>query len=111
MLIEDRTHTLQRVPSDGRDLGLFCVSERKSSNSGPAQIVKRDADDPGSRTRLDSCNPCENAATRSDDSGSSAATFISAPIRRIRSLCCARAVSGHAAAPPSSAMNERRFIR
>ena len=25
--------------------------------------------------------------------------------------CCARAVSGHAAAPPSSVMNSRRFIR
>jgi hypothetical protein len=25
--------------------------------------------------------------------------------------CCALAVSGHAAAPPSSVMNERRFIR
>ena len=25
--------------------------------------------------------------------------------------CCARAASGHAAAPPSSVMNSRRFIR
>jgi hypothetical protein len=34
------------------------------------------------------------------------------PIRRIRSgCCCARAVSGHAAAPPRSVMNSRRFIR
>src|SRR5262245_6277100 len=29
--------------------------------------------------------------------------------RRIRSACCARAVSGHAAAPPSSVMNSRRL--
>jgi hypothetical protein len=32
-------------------------------------------------------------------------------IRRIRSICCARATSGHATAtvPPSSVMNCRRF--
>jgi hypothetical protein len=29
----------------------------------------------------------------------------------MRSLCCARAASGHAAAPPTSVMNSRRFIR
>jgi hypothetical protein len=31
------------------------------------------------------------------------------PLRRIRSPCCARAVSGHAAAPLSSVMKSRRF--
>jgi hypothetical protein len=31
-------------------------------------------------------------------------------IRRIRSVCCARAASGHAAAPPNSVMNSRRFV-
>ena len=31
-------------------------------------------------------------------------------MRRIRSPCCARAASGHAAAPPSSVMNSRRFM-
>src|SRR5215831_12694363 len=37
---------------------------------------------------------------------------MSTAIRRIRSPCCARAASGHAAAaPPSSVMNSRRFIR
>jgi len=37
---------------------------------------------------------------------------ISTPIRRMRSRCCARAASGHAAAaPPRSAMNVRRFTR
>ena len=42
-------------------------------------------------------------------SGSSAARFMSTPMRRIRSGCCARAASGHAAAaPPSSVMNSRR---
>src|SRR6266446_4958682 len=30
--------------------------------------------------------------------------------RRIRSTCCALAASGHAAAPPSSVMNARRFM-
>ena len=35
---------------------------------------------------------------------------MSTPMRRIRSPCCARAASGHAAAaPPSSVMNARRF--
>src|SRR5262245_3161036 len=34
---------------------------------------------------------------------------MSTPMRRTRSLCCARAASGHAAAPPSSDMSERRF--
>src|SRR5262245_952492 len=31
------------------------------------------------------------------------------PMRRIRSRCCARAASGHAAAPPRRLMNARRF--
>jgi hypothetical protein len=44
--------------------------------------------------------PCANAATRAGKSGSSAAKYVSTPIRRIRSGCCARAASGHAAAPP-----------
>jgi hypothetical protein len=35
---------------------------------------------------------------------------MTTPMRRIRSRCCARAASGHAAAPPSSVMNARRFI-
>jgi hypothetical protein len=35
---------------------------------------------------------------------------ISTPIRRIRSGCCARPTTGHAAAPPSPAMNVRRRI-
>jgi threonine dehydrogenase-like Zn-dependent dehydrogenase len=34
--------------------------------------------------------------------------FISAPIRRIRSPCCAFAASGHAAALPSSIRSPRR---
>src|SRR5258708_39258323 len=32
------------------------------------------------------------------------------PMRRIPSACCALAASGHAAAPPSSVMNLRRFM-
>ena len=34
-----------------------------------------------------------------------------APMRRIRSGCCARAASGHAAAPPRSAMKLRRLMQ
>jgi hypothetical protein len=36
--------------------------------------------------------------------------FMSTPIRRIRSPCCARAASGQVAAPPSSVMNSRLVI-
>src|SRR5262245_12958919 len=56
------------------------------------------------------CSPCRKAVLRSCVSGSSAAWFISTPMRRIRSPCCARAANGHAAAPPSSVMKSRRFI-
>src|SRR6516225_8127177 len=35
---------------------------------------------------------------------------MSTPMRRTRSPCCAHAASGHAAAPPSPAMNSRRLI-
>jgi len=34
---------------------------------------------------------------------------INAPTCRIRSVCCAFALTGHAAAPPSTVMNRRRF--
>jgi hypothetical protein len=47
---------------------------------------------------------------RAADSGSASATFISTPTRRIGPRCCARAASGHAAAPPSSVMSSRRRI-
>ena len=58
-----------------------------------------------------SCNPCRNAARRACPSASSAARFMSTPTRRTRSVCCARAMSGHAtAAPPRSDMNSRRLI-
>src|SRR5205814_3114067 len=36
---------------------------------------------------------------------------ISTPIRRIRSVCCAPAVTGHATEPPRSVMNSRRLKR
>ena len=35
---------------------------------------------------------------------------VSTPTRRIRSACCPRATTGHAAAPASPAMNSRRFM-
>src|SRR5215831_19655076 len=48
---------------------------------------------------------------RACPSGSSAATFISTPIRRMRSACCARATSGQAAAEPAiTFMKSRRRI-
>ena len=58
-----------------------------------------------------SCSACRNAAMRACPSGSSAAVFMSTPMRRTRSACCARAASGQAtAAPPRSVMNSRRRI-
>src|SRR6516225_7712790 len=36
---------------------------------------------------------------------------MSTPMRRMRPPCCARAASGHAAAPPRSLIVSRRFIR
>jgi hypothetical protein len=56
-------------------------------------------------THPNCCSPCTSTLSRACASGSSATRFISTPIRRIRSVCCARAASGHAAAaPPSSVM-------
>src|ERR1700676_4992681 len=52
----------------------------------------------------------KNAATRARLSWSSEVVFMSTPIRRIRSGCCARATNGQAAAPPTPAMNSRRLI-
>jgi hypothetical protein len=60
----------------------------------------------------DSASPCRNAAMRLSYSRSPAVAATSTPMRRIRSLCCARAGSGHAAAaPPSSEMNWRRLTQ
>jgi hypothetical protein len=60
-------------------------------------------------THPSSRRPFSNAATRDCASGSLATRPISTPIRRIRSICCARAANGHAAAPWSSVMNSRRL--
>ena len=57
------------------------------------------------------CSPCRKAAILALPCGSSAAKPISTPMRRIRSACCARAATDHAAAPPSRAMNSRRLMR
>jgi pimeloyl-ACP methyl ester carboxylesterase len=50
-----------------------------------------------------------NAIRRVCPSASLSLTFISTPIRRIRSGRCARAMTGHAAAALKRAMNSRRF--
>jgi hypothetical protein len=42
------------------------------------------------------------------DTGSFSSNPTSMPMRRMRSPCCARAASGHAAAPRSPAMKSRR---
>src|SRR6516164_3912704 len=54
------------------------------------------------------CKACWNAATRAWPYGSSAARFMSTPMR---SGCCARAASGHVtAAPPSVVIKVRRVV-
>src|SRR5215510_9324095 len=55
-------------------------------------------------------SPCRNAPRRACHTGSSGNAGRSTPMRRMRSRCCARAASGHAAAAPSSDMNARRFV-
>ena len=55
------------------------------------------------------CNPCRNAARRAGPSGLSWLMLMSTPMRRTRSACCPCAANGHAAMPPSSVMNSRRF--
>jgi hypothetical protein len=56
------------------------------------------------------CSPSRNAAAKVCPSGSLSAKAIGSPIRRTPSACCPRAASGHAAAPPSTAMNWRRLM-
>src|SRR5262249_31524622 len=59
-----------------------------------------------------SCRPCRNAARRACPSASSAVRFISTPMRRMRSPCCARAASGHAATEPANTlMKSRRLMQ
>ena len=57
-----------------------------------------------------SCRPWWNAAIRSWPSGLSAARFMSKPMRRMRSACCARAANDHAAILLNESMNSRRWI-
>ena len=101
-------------------LPLARITSGASATNSAAYLRKRSASAAAQRVSIctlrpivqpDSCSPCANAVTRAVDSGSAAAGFMSTPMRRIRSACCARAVSGHAAAPLSSVMNARLFTR
>src|SRR5262245_54935734 len=56
-----------------------------------------------------SCSPCRKAARRACPSASSSSTFMSTPMRRTRSPCCARAAIGQATAAPSRVLNSRRL--
>jgi len=57
------------------------------------------------------CKPSRKAAARAWPSGSSSALFISTAIRPIRSGCCARAVSGHAASALPSSVGKRSTLK
>jgi len=61
-------------------------------------------------TQPNSASPCKNATSHVRYSGTSSDQPSRTPIRRIVSICCARAASGHAAAPPIKVMNLRRCI-
>ena len=82
----------------------------------PAPATDR-IDPPPSGIRSRRCGPRRSrlrsglGGTRPRDAGSVEATpLLRNPITGIVG-CCARAASGHAAAPPSSVMNSRRLIR
>ena len=82
--------------TSGASAASSAAYRRWRSSSFPAQRMSirmlRSALQPNSRMR------CKKAAMRDCPSASSAIRFISTPMRRIRSACCARAASGHA--PP-----------
>jgi len=104
---------------------LALAEARMTSGASPtnsaAYVRLRSASPAGQRVSIrtlrpsvqpNCCSPSRNAASRAWSTGSLPAPPISTPIRRIRSVCCARAASGHVtAAPPSSVMKSRRFIR
>ena len=69
---------------------------RRRAASPPLQRVSIRTFRPTSQPVL--CSPCKNAASWACISGSSGVACISTPTSRTRS--CARAASGHAAAPP-----------
>ena len=80
-------------------VGIACgpaVVDPHVAAVGPAQLLQplQERRDAGLRFRI--VRGCE---------------LISTPMRRIRSGCCARAASGHAAAAAESVMNSRRLIR
>src|SRR5262249_33783721 len=60
-----------------------------------------------------STKPCSRSPSRNDFPTGSVeivGSFAKKPIRRRFAPCCARTVSGHATAPPSSVMNWRRLL-
>ena len=102
---------------------LALAEARMTSGASPtnsAASVRRSASPAGQRVSIrtlrpsvqPNCrSPSRKAASRACSIGSRPAPPISTPMRRIRSGCCARAASGHAATVPlSSVMNSRRFI-
>jgi hypothetical protein len=84
-----------RVPLDVAGIGPAGI-DPQIATLAPSQLAER---------------ACVNAACRACPSASFAARYVSTPMRRTRSSCCARATSGHdTAAPPSSVVNSRRLM-
>ena len=90
----------QFAPRLASALGIGCrPTGHRHARCGP-----RPSPTPATLARMRRARACAAA--------SSALMLMSTPMRRIRSPCCPRAASGHAAAaPPSSVMNSRLFIQ
>ena len=78
-------------------------------NFAALHLFAPDSDRPS--VQPNSASPCVNPESQPFASNSFSSDGMSTPRRRMRSLCCARTASGHAAAPASPAMNSRRRIR
>jgi hypothetical protein len=86
-----------------------CASARIRSMSPPPHRVSVRTLRPSVQPK--SASACVNAERRGFHAESFSSPPMSTPTRRTRSVCCAHATTGHAAALPSPAMNFRRRVR
>jgi hypothetical protein len=101
----------ERAVTDRDDHGRLPFDQVRGQRWQPSKLPLTPAEDDLNVLAVDmtvSPRPWWNAATRCADSPGD--LLVRNPITRI-SDCCARADSGHAAEPPSSVMNWRRFTR
>src|SRR6516162_348105 len=122
-------------PTVAKTIGIVRVSRWRATvaTSPPARMMSgcrptnsrasapiRLASSPNQRRSIRTLRPsvqpkpesaCVNTERCKVPLGSFSSNPLSTPMRRTRLPCCARTASGHAAAPPRSVMNSRRFIR